>query len=117
MQLASCDSCDGFVPVASTRCPNCDAAQPRTGRGLLARAGQALAGGAVAVTLMACYGAPAQHQLAPPPTVDPSCAEPGSVDPDGDGICEPAAASDPVPDPDTGAESDPAAEPSEDAPD
>lgn len=89
MQLLACDGCDGFVPEASARCPNCDAARPVPGRGLLVRACHALAGGAVAVTLMACYGAPAHYKLAQPAPADPSCSEPGSVDADADGFCAP----------------------------
>jgi hypothetical protein len=86
--LQACPSCDGFVPPTSTQCPNCHAVRPRP-QPLLVRACQALAGGAVAVTLMACYGAPAHYKLAQPEATHPSCGEPGSADGDGDGFCAP----------------------------
>ncbi len=76
MTMTSCDSCSGFVPPAANRCPCCEAAVApqrwrRLGRALLAVAGS----GAVAVTLMACYGAPAQyHPVAPQP---PAAADAG----------------------------------------
>lgn len=56
--LASCPSCDGFVPASATTCPHCgaavSAAPPPSGIGgkILAAAGTGL----VAITLMACYG-------------------------------------------------------------
>lgn len=44
------------------------------------------AGGAVAMTLMACYGAPPPRAQEPGP--DPKC--PSGTDVDGDGYCTPA---------------------------
>jgi len=84
--LVSCDSCHGFVPATADRCPCCDApASPparwrRLGRALLAAAG----GGVMAMTLMACYGAPAHY-----PTVPPQGCPAGGADVDGDGACTP----------------------------
>src|SRR5437867_1648748 len=56
VKLDVCDGCGGFVPVAAAACPHC----ARTVRRGLARrlGGGALGGGALAMTLMACYGAP-----------------------------------------------------------
>jgi len=82
--LASCASCSGFLPPTAARCPHCDAG----GAGRVLRVGRALfnaaAGGAVAATLMACYGG------APPPETPPTerCIE-GSVDEDHDMSCTP----------------------------
>lgn len=61
--MPRCPSCDGFIPAAAPSCPHCDTApafppRPRARRGL-ARTLLTLAGsGAMAITLMACYGAP-----------------------------------------------------------
>lgn len=59
--LSTCSSCAGFVPAAATACPHCDArvtwSPPllaRLSRGVLGIAG----GSTIALTLMACYGAP-----------------------------------------------------------
>lgn len=64
--LIACPSCEGFLPPAAAACPHCDTpsaarssapASPflaRLGRGLLGIAG----GSTIALTLMACYGAP-----------------------------------------------------------
>jgi hypothetical protein len=57
MSLTRCSRCQGFIPGQSLSCPNC--AAPSPARGLLSRVGLAggiLGGGAVAFTLMACYG-------------------------------------------------------------
>jgi hypothetical protein len=57
MSLRRCARCEGFLPVAVTACPNCAAAAE--GPGLFSRlglAGAVLGGGAIAFTLMACYG-------------------------------------------------------------
>jgi hypothetical protein len=59
--LPSCSSCSGFLGANSTVCPHCGAAtsneaadttRSRVVRGVVAAA----TGGAVALTLMACYG-------------------------------------------------------------
>ena len=64
--MLTCSDCSGFVPAAVAACPNCDA--PNTEKhavrrwtigSRLARTILNVAGGAaVAMTLMACYGAP-----------------------------------------------------------
>ena len=81
MRLASCERCEGFLPSAATRCPHCRA-RPSLGRKLLNVAG----GGAVAITLMACYGG-APHMYAPQ-APDRGCNA-GAEDIDGDGWCAP----------------------------
>ncbi|MRG92391.1 putative metal-binding motif-containing protein [Polyangium spumosum] len=74
--LKSCVSCEGFVPGSASSCPHCGAAVATSGApSALAGLGKSLAalatGGAMAVTLMACYGLP-------------PCES--SVDADGDGV-------------------------------
>ena len=80
--LKTCSSCSGFVPGEATACPHCDA--PVSGSFLLSgpmrRIGRALIGGAMAITLSACYGAPVS------PYPDAECL-PGEVDNDNDGFC------------------------------
>lgn len=62
--LTTCVSCEGFVPGSAAQCPHCGAAAPTTSGApsALAGLGKSLAalatGGAMAVTLMACYGLP-----------------------------------------------------------
>jgi hypothetical protein len=81
-KLIACPNCSGFVPSTALACPNCAGldhgpagARPRARQGSLARVGrrivQVTAGGAMAVTLMACYGAPARYQAAPPAPPQP----------------------------------------------
>jgi hypothetical protein len=71
-KLEQCAECRGFVPHGASSCPHCSAAValaktvPSTVRGVARRLrlgalGGAFGGGAIAFTLMACYGA------APPP--------------------------------------------------
>lgn len=55
IQLTSCSSCQGFLGLAVTRCPHCGAGLGRARRALVGLAGIA-GGGAVSMTLMACYG-------------------------------------------------------------
>lgn len=62
--MQRCSACDGFIPASCTACPHCDPSQA-TIDPAAARAWQRLAmllritgGTAVAMTLMACYGAP-----------------------------------------------------------
>lgn len=59
--LARCPECNGFVPVGSNICPNCEHAPANAG-GRLGRVAKAClmvaTGGTMAVTLMACYGGP-----------------------------------------------------------
>jgi hypothetical protein len=87
--LSTCTSCRGFVPATAARCPNCDAsAEPRRPRPLARRLLAAAGAGAVSITLMACYGAPA-HYYKEPPRPQTAC-DPGEQDADGDGFCTPA---------------------------
>jgi hypothetical protein len=51
--LDTCVACGGFTPVAASRCPHCDATIARP---FVRRALAVVTGGAVAMTLMACYG-------------------------------------------------------------
>ncbi|MDI3283469.1 putative metal-binding motif-containing protein [Polyangium sp. 15x6] len=73
--LKTCVSCEGFVPGSASSCPHCGAAAEKV-PSALAGFGKSLAalatGGAMAVTLMACYGLP---------PCDPA------DDKDGDGFC------------------------------
>jgi hypothetical protein len=71
-QLRSCSECGGLVPVRLAACPNCDAPSRSRGRiaGVIAGV---VGGGALMMTLMACYGLPAK--------CDPA------DDKDGDGFC------------------------------
>ncbi len=78
-KLSTCNRCGGFVPLSASRCPNCN--RRSLARRLLNLAG----GGAVAMTLMACYGM-APH-MREPPKPQP-CGPTG--DRDGDGSCAPA---------------------------
>jgi hypothetical protein len=80
-KLTQCSSCGGFIPAIKSSCPHCSssssaaaaaAAASPAGRSvfnrLRARAlGGAFGGGAIAFTLMACYGAP--------PCEEPSCRD------------------------------------------
>lgn len=55
IQLGTCSSCKGFLGIAVRACPHCGIALGRARRivaGLTGLAG----GGAVSMTLMACYG-------------------------------------------------------------
>ena len=61
-ELKSCRACQGFIPNKASRCPHCSARVALVQSDLFVRlAKKALAissGGAMAMTLMACYGAP-----------------------------------------------------------
>ncbi len=74
--MRRCLSCDGFLPAGRERCPNC-AAPERSSRSLATRLGLVagpLGGSAIAITLMACYGAPpcddGTYSCLPPPNHD-----------------------------------------------
>lgn len=55
--MHACSACPGLVPARASRCPNCGAHASRPSAGM--RAITALfGGGAIAMTLMACYGLP-----------------------------------------------------------
>lgn len=73
--LTPCVHCRGFVPAAEEVCPHCDRPGPHGARPPLSRARllgllAACGGGALAVTLMACYGLP------PCDSGDPGCSPP-----------------------------------------
>jgi len=70
--LRTCGACDGLVPAARATCPHCDRPVGRIAR-VARRLATAAGGGALLMTLMACYGGP------------PKC-EPGT-DKDGDRFC------------------------------
>jgi hypothetical protein len=86
--LTTCNRCGGFLPRAAIECPNCSA-RPRAGR-VARRLLKAASGGAVALTLMACYGgAPQYYNMEPAePTAGGRC-DTGADDIDGDGYCSP----------------------------
>ena len=50
-KLSQCAHCQGFLPRAATMCPHCKR------RALVKALGMTIGGGAIAMTLMACYGA------------------------------------------------------------
>jgi hypothetical protein len=60
--LKTCVSCEGFVPGSAGSCPHCGAAAPVSAPSALAGFGKSVTalatGGAMAITLMACYGLP-----------------------------------------------------------
>ncbi len=83
--MLECARCGGFAPEGSRACPNC--ACPIAGRSLTlpgALAKTAL-GGAIAVTLMACYGAP--NMVEPQRPLQAGCTP--ANDQDQDGYCPP----------------------------
>jgi len=73
--LKTCLSCEGFLPGSTSTCPHCGAAvsvekASSALSGIVKGMALLATGGAMAVTLMACYGLP-----------------PCDDDPDGDGYC------------------------------
>ena len=91
-QLSSCPTCDGFVPAHITTCLHCDSDLSANGYtssrwprwSAIARSLITIAGsGAVAITLMACYGA-GPHYMNDRPN---QCYQ--GYDSDGDGFCPP----------------------------
>lgn len=90
MDMQSCSGCEGFVPANARTCPHCDAAMP-TRSSTLRKLVNVAGGGAIAMTLMACYGGgPARmREPIPPqnPTTAATCSDP-SKDIDGDNYCE-----------------------------
>lgn len=67
-KLAKCEGCGGFVP--GTACPHCGKEPGRAlARRIVKGVAGAVTGGAVAVTLMACYGTPPGENR--PPTAVP----------------------------------------------
>ena len=70
IQLMTCTRCNGFLSFALRACPHCGAQLDRARQVILAIAGLT-GGGAISMTLMACYG---------PACVDESdsrCGNPG----------------------------------------
>lgn len=55
IQLVTCTRCKGFLALALRACPHCGAPLDRARQAILGLAGLA-GGGAVSMTLMACYG-------------------------------------------------------------
>jgi len=92
MAMDRCPSCDGFLPFErGAACPHCDASLRLAKGSSLRRALNAAGGGAVAFTLMACYGAP-PGSLGPPQapvdaTTTNDCAN-AADDIDRDGWCD-----------------------------
>ncbi len=68
IQLGSCKRCGGFLALALRACPHCDAPVARAQQIAFGLAG-VLGGGAVSMTLMACYG---------PACTNDMCSEPSS---------------------------------------
>ena len=86
--LEKCRHCAGFLPPRAGNCPHCGQPAPRgllrgLGRSIFAATG----GGAIAITLMACYGA--AYGPSEPPLPDANRCAPSATDKDGD--CVPAA--------------------------
>jgi hypothetical protein len=83
MSMLTCTRCEGFIPTGLSVCPHCEA---RAG-GVMKKIVTAAAGGAVALTLMACYGGGPGSWMPPegPPTG--TCASPAD-DIDKDGYCQ-----------------------------
>lgn len=75
MQLDKCASCGGFVAPRARRCPHC-----ATTPALKVGVGTTLLGGAIAFTLMACYGLPPGERRpgVMPPEPEPSGMDAGS---------------------------------------
>ncbi len=57
-KLGRCTECSGFVPAGASACPHCEAKVGASTFKKLGALGVAIGGGAIAFTLMACYGRP-----------------------------------------------------------
>jgi len=58
-KLGVCDACGGFVPARASSCVHCNVSRrPLFERLRVGALGGAFGGGAIAFTLMACYGMP-----------------------------------------------------------
>ena len=81
--MKTCPNCGGFAPAGIKVCPHCETAFSSSFlfSDPMRRIGGALIGGAMAITLSACYGAPPANI-----SDDPNCA-PGQLDNDNDGFC------------------------------
>lgn len=74
-----CSRCEGLIPTTADACPHCER------RGPWRRLAETTLGGALAVSLMACYGA-AYPMPGPMTGPDETCSMDG--DGDGDGFCQ-----------------------------
>jgi hypothetical protein len=74
--MLSCPRCEGFIPQDTAACPNCGEQRSPSSPLWLGRLGKMALGGAVAMTLMACYGGPRTMYgpPPPPPQPEPNCA-------------------------------------------
>lgn len=81
MKLETCSTCRGFLPSTADHCPHC-----RTKRIGLGAIATVLGSGAIAFTLMACYGAaPCAeggncHPTTPSPDLSAVPAKPAAPD-------------------------------------
>lgn len=58
-----CNHCEGFVPEANSKCPNCEASmEPLKKKGRLSKILYGITVSSAAMTLMACYGIPPCQQ-------------------------------------------------------
>lgn len=73
-----CSRCEGLIPATADGCPHCEQ------RGPWRRLAETTLGGALAVSLMACYGA--AYPMHGPEKPDDTCST--SRDRDRDGYCE-----------------------------
>lgn len=87
-KLSTCTKCDGFMPSDASSCPHCDSPVRRPRASLARRLLSAAGGGAVAMTLMACYGAAPSAYYEPQEPIRQSQCDPG-MDQDNDGSCQP----------------------------
>ena len=83
MNLSDCDRCGGFIPGGVSHCPHCDGRIERSiSRTLMqSRSARVAAGSVLAMTLMACYGAPQGY--VPPEPPEPPCEEGEATGADG----------------------------------
>lgn len=80
--LARCPRCDAFVPRGRASCVHCRSRVPAW----LVKGAALLGGGALTVTLSACYGAPCAGGRCHEPA-HPEPARCDGIDADGDGRC------------------------------
>ena len=88
-----CAHCRGFVPAAAPLCPHCDRSTvaATTGLGRAVKTCLKVAtGGAVAVTLMACYGGPPHAYGPPPQPAEPCATDPNPGQPTDPGCAPPS---------------------------
>ncbi|MFO0571922.1 MAG: hypothetical protein U0263_40230 [Polyangiaceae bacterium] len=89
--LVICAHCRGFVPASASHCPHCDrgTTDSRLGR-VVSTCLKVATGGAVAVTLMACYGGPPHSYGPPPQPAEPCSTDPNTGQPNDPGCAPPA---------------------------